>query len=68
MVKTPQLCSEELMYNLKRLNIIKRLDNVTLRVLRKDSDYNKNDCTCRLVKMRKVSMYLIGEVGILYQD
>lgn len=49
--KTLQPCSEESMYNWKRL-YIKRLDNVTLRVLRKSSGCNGNERIGSLVKIK----------------
>ncbi len=49
--KTLQPCSEESMYNWKRL-YIKRLDNVTFRVLRKSSGCNENERTGSLVKSK----------------
>jgi hypothetical protein len=47
---TLQPCSGESMNDWKRL-YIKRLDNVTLRVLRKSSGCNENECTGSLVKI-----------------
>ena len=49
--KTLQPYSEESMYNWKRI-CIKRLDNVTLRVLRKSSGCNENERTGSLVKIK----------------
>lgn len=48
--KTLQPCSEESMNNWKRI-YIKRLDNVTVRELRKGSGCNENERTDSIVKI-----------------